>query len=299
MPLRHDNAPPENGPAHLAEAGRVDALLPPMIAEKAEEIGAAKTRLDAVTLFTLAVLGGAFIGLGAMFATTVLAGVGGPSGPVRVLGGLVFALGLVLVVVGGAELFTGNNLMVMAWASRKVRLPEMLRAWGIVYCGNLVGAVGTAVLVVLAGQPLLGGAAAAKAAIMIAGAKVALPLGQAFFLGILCNVLVCLAVWLSYGARGTADKILAILLPVSAFVTAGFEHSVANMYLVPLAMMLRELAPPALLDDPSIATVAGQIGIGGFLRNLLAVTAGNIVGGGALVGAVYWFVYLRGMRKAS
>ena len=112
-------------------------------------------------------------------------------------------------------------------------------------------------------------------------------------------MLVCLAVWLSYGARGTADKILAILLPVSAFVTAGFEHSVANMYLVPLAMMLRELAPPALLDDPSIATVAGQIGIGGFLRNLLAVTAGNIVGGGALVGAVYWFVYLRGMRKAS
>ena len=279
--------------AHLSEAGRVDALLPPEIARKAEEIGAAKTRLDALTLLALAVLGGAFIGLGGMFATTVLAGVSGPAGPVRALGGLVFALGLVLVVVGGAELFTGNNLMVMAWASRKVRLTEMLRAWAIVYGGNFIGAVGTALLVALAGQPLLAGGAAAEAAIRIAAAKTALPLEQAFFLGVLCNVLVCLAVWLSYGARGTADKILAILLPVSAFVTAGFEHSVANMYFIPLGMMLRELAPAGLLDDPIVAAAAAQIGISGFIRNLAAVTAGNIVGGGILVGAVYWFVYLR------
>jgi formate transporter len=292
-PSHRERMEPSAEPAHLVEASRVDALLPPEIARKAEEIGAAKTRLDAVTLFALAVLGGAFIGLGGMFATTVLAGVAGPAGPVRALGGLVFALGLVLVVVGGAELFTGNNLMVMAWASRKVRLGEMLRAWGIVYCGNFIGAVGTALLVVLSGQPLLAGGAAAEAAIRIAAAKTALPLEQAFFLGILCNVLVCLAVWLSYGARGAADKILAILLPVSAFVAAGFEHSVANMYFIPLGMMLRELAPPALLDDPAVAAAAAQIGMGGFLRNLLAVTAGNIVGGGALVGAVYWFVYLR------
>ena len=296
LPSHKETPRPPADPVHLTEAGRVDALLPPEIAYKAEEIGAAKTRLDAVTLFALAVLGGAFIGLGGMFATTVLAGVSGPSGPVRALGGLVFALGLVLVVVGGAELFTGNNLMVMAWASGKVRLAEMLRAWGIVYCGNLVGAVGTALLVVLAGQPMLAGGAAAEAAVRIAAAKTALPVGQAFFLGILCNVLVCLAVWLSYGARGTADKILAILLPVSAFVTAGFEHSVANMYFIPLAMMLRELAPATLLEDPAVAAAAAQIGFAGFLRNLAAVTAGNIVGGGGLVGAVYWFVYLRRSR---
>ena len=296
LPSHKQPPGPPAEPVRLTEAGRVDALLPPEIARKAEEIGAAKTRLDAVTLFALAVLGGAFIGLGGMFATTVLAGVSGPSGPVRALGGLVFALGLVLVVVGGAELFTGNNLMVMAWASGKVRLAEMLRAWGIVYCGNFVGAVGTALLVVLAGQPLLAGGAAGEAAIRIAAAKTALPVGQSFFLGILCNVLVCLAVWLSYGARGTADKILAILLPVSAFVTAGFEHSVANMYFIPLAMMLRELAPATLLDDPALAATAAQIGLGGFLRNLAAVTAGNIIGGGALVGAVYWFVYLRRSR---
>jgi formate transporter len=287
---------PACDPAPLAEAGRVDALLPPEIARKAEEIGAAKTRLDAVTLFALAVLGGAFIGLGGMFATTVLAGISGPGGPVRALGGLVFALGLVLVVVGGAELFTGNNLMVMAWASSKVRLVEMLRAWVIVYCGNFVGAVGTALLVVLAGQPFLAGGAAATTALNIAAAKTALPVEQAFFLGILCNVLVCLAVWLSYGARGTGDKILAMLLPVSAFVTAGFEHSVANMYFVPLALLLRELGPADFLDNPATAAIAAQIRIGGFIRNLVAVTAGNVIGGGVLVGAVYWFVYLRRAR---
>jgi formate/nitrite transporter len=293
-PSRQDASPP---PAQaLAETSRVDALLPPEIARKAEEIGAAKTRADPVTLFVLAVLGGAFIGLGGMFATTVLAGLSGPSGPVRALGGLVFALGLVLVVVGGAELFTGNNLMVMAWASGKVRLIEMLRAWAIVYCGNFVGAAGTAALVFLAGQPLLGGGAAAQTALKLAAAKATLPLDQAFFLGILCNVLVCLAVWLSYGARGTGDKILAILLPVAAFVAAGFEHSVANMYFVPLGMMLKALGPTALLDDPATAAAAAGLGMEGFLRNLAAVTAGNVIGGGVLVGAVYWFIYLRRAR---
>ena len=292
-PLRDENPSAKADPAHLTEAGRVDALLPPEIARKAEELGAAKTRQDPVTLFVLAVLGGAFIGLGGMFATTVLAGLSGPSGPVRALGGLVFALGLVLVVVGGAELFTGNNLMVMAWASGKVRLAEMLRAWAIVYLGNFAGAVGTALLVALAGQPFLAGGAAATTALSIAAAKTSLPLGQAFLLGILCNVLVCLAVWLSYGARGTGDKILAILLPVSAFVTAGFEHSVANMYFVPLGMLLKGLAPAAFMDDPATAALAARIAMGGFLRNLVAVTLGNVIGGGVLVGAVYWFVYLR------
>ncbi|HXV26046.1 MAG TPA: formate/nitrite transporter family protein [Alphaproteobacteria bacterium] len=270
----------------------LDALLPAEVAERAEQIGAAKTRLDWMTLTTLAVLGGAFIGLGGMFATTVLAGVDGPSGPVRMLAGLAFALGLVLVVVGGAELFTGNNLMVMAWASGKVRLREMLRAWAIVWAGNFIGAIGTAGLVFLSGQPLLDDGSALTA-LKIAAVKTNLPLLRAFFLGIVCNVLVCLAVWLSYAGRGAADKILAILLPVSAFVTAGFEHSVANMYFVPLGFMLAWFGPELLVAAGSGGEAAAALSLYGFVRNLVAVTIGNVIGGGLLVGAVYWFIYLR------
>ena len=282
--MTKDDPNPHNG---------LDALLPAEIARRAEQIGAAKTRLDWPSLAALAVLGGAFIGLGGMFATTVLAGVEGAAGPVRALAGLVFALGLVLVVVGGAELFTGNNLMVMAWASGKVRLMEMLRAWAIVWIGNFIGAVGTAALVFLAGQPLLGDGAGAVTALQIAAVKTGLPLFRAFFLGILCNVLVCLAVWLSYGARGTADKILAVLFPVAAFVTAGFEHSVANMYFVPLGFLLAAFGPDWLVANGPGAEAAAALSWGGFARNLAAVTLGNIIGGGVLVGAVYWFIYLR------
>jgi formate/nitrite transporter len=232
-----------------------------------------------------------------MFASSVLAGAD-PAGPVRALAGLVFALGLVLVVVGGAELFTGNNLMVMAWASGRVRLTEMLRAWAIVYLGNFVGSLGTALLVFLAGQPFLGDGTTAITALQIAAAKTSLPVANAFFLGILCNVLVCLAVWLSYGARSTADKILAVLFPVSAFVTAGFEHSVANMYFVPLGFLLRDLGPETLLTDPAAVAAAEALSWVGFIKNLTAVTFGNVIGGGILVGAVYWFIYLR-RRKAD
>lgn len=212
----------------------LDSLLPVEIARKAERTGAAKTRLDPTTLFVLGVLAGAFIALGGMFATTVLAGADGmPFGVSRLLAGLVFCLGLVLVIVGGAELFTGNTLIVMAWAAGLVRLRAMLRVWLIVYLGNFAGATGTAVLVFLSGQYQLGNGSVAEVALKLALAKATLPFTQALFLGILCNVLVCLAVWLSYGARSTSDKVLAVLFPVSAFVAAGFEHSVANMYFIP------------------------------------------------------------------
>jgi formate/nitrite transporter len=174
----------------------------------------------------------------------------------------------------------------------------MLRAWAIVYLGNFVGSLGTALLVFLAGQPLLGDGTTAITALQIAAAKTSLPVANAFFLGILCNVLVCLAVWLSYGARSTADKILAVLLPVSAFVTAGFEHSVANMYFVPLGFLLRDLGPEILLTDPAAVAAAKALSWVGFIKNLTAVTFGNVIGGGILVGAVYWFIYLR-RRKAD
>ena len=279
----------------------LDALLPADIARKAEAVGVQKTRMNVPSLLALAVLAGAFIALGGMFATTVLAGADGvvPFGISRLLSGLVFCLGLILVVVGGAELFTGNTLMVMAWAAGEVRLREMLRAWAIVYIGNFVGAIGTAALVFLSGQYLAGKGSVAGVALNLALNKVTLSFDHAFFLGILCNVLVCLAVWLAFGARSTTDKVLAVLFPVSAFVVAGFEHSVANMYLIPLGLFIKAWAPAALWaeiggDAASYAALTWPA----FFVSLIPVTIGNIIGGGVLVGLVYWFIYLRPRRAA-
>lgn len=279
----------------------LDALLPADIARKAEAVGVQKTRMNVPSLLALAVLAGAFIALGGMFATTVLAGADGvvPFGISRLLSGVVFCLGLILVVVGGAELFTGNTLMVMAWAAGEVRLREMLRAWAIVYIGNFVGAVGTAALVFLSGQYLAGKGSVAGVALNLALNKVTLSFDHAFFLGILCNVLVCLAVWLAFGARSTTDKVLALLFPVSAFVVAGFEHSVANMYLIPLGLFIKAWAPAALWaeiggDAANYAALTWPA----FFVSLIPVTIGNIIGGGVLVGLVYWFIYLRPRRAA-
>lgn len=279
----------------------IDALLPPEIAQKAEGIGVAKTRADTLSLLALSVLAGAFIALGAMFATTVLAGADGvvPFGISRLLSGLVFCLGLILVIVGGAELFTGNTLMVMALAAGKVRLREMLRAWAIVYVGNFIGAIGTAGLVFLSGQYLAGNGGVAAVALNIALNKVSLSFDHALFLGILCNVLVCLAVWLAYGARSTTDKVLAILFPVSAFVVAGFEHSVANMYFIPLGLFIKAWGPSELWTQIGSSPAGfGALTWPAFFVSLIPVTIGNIIGGGGLVGAVYWFIYLR-KRPAS
>jgi formate transporter len=271
----------------------IDALLPGEIARKAEIIGAQKARMEFGSLIVLAILAGAFIGLGAMFATTVLAGAEGvlPFGVSRLIAGTVFCLGLILVLIGGAELFTGNTLMVMALGAGEVRVGEMLGAWAIVYIGNFIGAAATAALVFLAGQYLSGEGAVAAVALKLASDKVALPFDRAFFMGILCNVLVCLAVWLSIGARTTSDKVLAILFPVSAFVAAGFEHSVANMYLIPLGLMIQEWGPEVLVQAarPSACILTWPA----FLWSLVPVSLGNMIGGGLLVGGVYWFVYLR------
>jgi formate/nitrite transporter len=290
----NDAKPTDSNGGPAASAG-VDALLPAEIAAKAEAVGAAKARLDLLSLAVLGLLGGAFIALGAMFATTVLAETADvPFGLARLAAGIVFALGLVLVVAAGAELFTGNTLMVMAWTARRIPLSAMLRAWGIVYVANLAGAAATALLVLLAGQYRIDGGSVGEAALAIAAAKTALPFGQAFFLGILCNVLVCMGVWLSLGARSTTDKVAAVIFPVSAFVAAGFEHSVANMYFIPVALLIVEFAPAEFWSaiGRTPADYAG-IGWGGLVGNLIPVTLGNIVGGGVLVGAVYWFIYLR------
>ena len=229
----------------------IDALLPAEMAEKAEHVGVEKTRLDTMNLLALAVLAGAFVAFGSMFSIVVSAGADGvlPYGVIRLLAGLVFSLGLILVIVGRAELFTGNTLMVMACANGKVRAGEVLRAWGVVYVGNFVGGVGIAVLVYLSAGYAHGGGAVGLAALASADAKASLSALQALLHGILANVLVCLAVWLCFSARTTTDKILAIVPPVAAFSAAGFEHSIANMYLLSFAL-LTKLAAPAVFCAP-------------------------------------------------
>ena len=286
-PPANNNAPP---------AG-VDALLPADMARKAEELGIKKANLDFLSTFALAVLAGAFIALGAIYATLAwtTGGATMPYGVTRILGGVAFSLGLILVVVGGAELFTGNNLIIMAWASRRLSTMKLMRNWVIVYFGNLVGAVATALFVYFGQQFMFANGALGVTALNIGMAKIKLGFFQAIMLGILCNALVCLAVWLCYSARSTVDKIVAIIFPISAFVAAGFEHSVANMYFIPMAILVKAGAPAAFWQvtgaNPANYQALGWVPF--VIRNLIPVTIGNIIGGAIMVGAVYWLVYLR------
>jgi formate transporter len=276
----------------------LDALLPPEMARRAEEIGAAKVAMDRGRLVALAVLAGAFIAFGAIFSTVALAGAGAaPWGATRVLAGVVFSVGLILVVVGGAELFTGNNLIVMAWAGGRVGTLAMLRNWALVYAGNFAGGLGIALAAWGARLHEAGGGAVGTTALGIAVAKLQLGFIQAVLLGVLCNVLVCLAVWLAYSARSTADRVLAVVPPIAAFVAAGFEHSVANMYFVPFALFLAALDPGFVAMrglDGSVLTWSGL-----HTRNLIPDTLGNVIGGARRVGGVYWFVSLRPRPRAS
>ena len=283
----------------MSQEFSVDALMPQEMAEKAEAIGVRKAELAFWPLFALAVLAGAFIALGAMFSTTTAAGSAVlPYGVARLLIGLTFCVGLILVVVAGAELFTGNNLIVMAWASRKVSTLALLRNWIVVYIGNFVGSLGTAVLVFLSKQYTFGSGGVGEYALKVAASKLHYGFIQAVALGMLCNALVCLAVWLTFSARSTAGKILAIIFPITAFVAASFEHSVANMYFVPYALFIKVFDPAfvtGLADKvPDLSTLTW----GNFLlKNLLPVTIGNIIGGAGLVALMYWFVYLRGRKN--
>jgi formate transporter len=283
----------------------IDALLPPEMAQKAEAIGVKKAGMPFWPQFALSILAGAFIALGAIFATTVSAGAGAlPYGVARLLAGSVFTLGLILVIVGGAELFTGNNLIVMAFTNGKVTFSALMRNWVVVYLGNFVGAIGTVILMFFSGQYNFGAGAIGLSALNTANAKVNLDFVQAIALGILCNAMVCLAVWLCYSARTTVDKILAIIPPISGFVAAGFEHSIANMYFIPIGIMIKQFAPSSFWSLKAI-TDAGvspdnfvNLNMSGFLvNNLLPVTIGNIIGGAVLVGLVYGFIYLRKWTK--
>lgn len=275
-----------------------DAYAPAKIAERIEAVGLNKANMKFVPMLTLAILGGAFISFGAMFYTLVVTDSGLGFGLQRLIGGLSFSLGLILVVVGGAELFTGNVLIVMGWADRKVSSAALLRSWVFVFLGNLIGALGMVVMAYMAGLLTLGGDAVAVTAIKIAAAKVNLSFEVAFMRGVLCNALVCLAIWLCFAARSVTDKILAIIFPVTAFVTLGFEHSIANMYFIPIGIL--GIADPAYAAAAGLSPeITNQLTLSGLTGNLLPVTLGNIVGGGVFVALSYYLVYIRKSEKVA
>ena len=283
-----------------------EAILPPAMAQRAEESGVKRAALDPLNVFVLSLLGGAFISFGAIFATTVSAGTslisgGGlagavsvPYGITRLLSGLVFSTGLLTIIIAGAELFTGNNLIVMAWASGKVKLRAVLLNWVIVLCGNIIGAVATAVLAFSTTQYTFGGGGVGLTALATAQAKAALPFGPAFALGIMCNALVCIAVWMCFSARMNIDRAVAAIPPIAAFAAAGFEHCIANAYFIPVGLLIKAKAPD------SFWTMIGKtpadypdLTLANFVHNMIPVTLGNAFGGSIMVAAVYWFVYLR------
>lgn len=272
-PAHRDHEPVDGGAA--APAG-FDAYAPPEIAARVRAFGVAKARLPLVPLMLLGLLAGAYIGLGSLMYTLVAADTTLGFAASRFAGGLVFSLGLLIITVAGAELFTGNNLLAMAWADGQVSTRALLRNWTVVCAANAAGAAGLALLAWGSGHGALNAGAVGQAVVRIALAKAEMPPAEAFFRAVLCNLLVCMAVWMSQAARSVADKAVAIVFPITGFVAAGFEHSIANMYFFPLAALLG--APLDLLQ------AAGRLAI---------VIAGNLLGGSVLVALVYRVIYRR------
>src|SRR5215472_16850049 len=267
----------------------LNAYSPAEIQDSVEKVGVKKATLPFLPSFMLSIMAGGSIGLGALYYTIVASDADLSFATIRVVGGLVFSLGLALVLVGGAELFTGNNLIVMAWASGKISTREVLRNWIIVYCGNLVGALGLVILVLFSHHLDMNGGRIGLSILNTAVGKISPSIATLFFKGILCNLLVCMGVWLAYAGRSVTDKIVGLILPISAFVAAGFEHCIANMYFLPLAWLQTVNGHVPAGFDASLITVPGII------HNLIPVTLGNIVGGAGFVGFVYWVIYSKGV----
>ncbi len=289
-PLKPDNRTDRDTGAVNGPIFGLEAYSLREIAQHVQDAGVAKVRRPVLATVMLGILAGAYIGFAALAYTLITSDVSLGFAWSRVLGGLSFSLGLILVVVAGTELFTGNNLIAMAWADGRISTLEMLRNWAIVFVSNAVGASGLVLLVVLSGHAHSNEGAVAVNAVKIATAKVALPFWEAFFRGVLCNVLVCMAVWLSMAGRTVTDKILAVIFPITAFVAAGFEHSIANMYFIPLGIVLKHEVP----QIPSAA-----LDWSGYVGNLVPVTLGNIVGGSVLVALVYFLIYRLGTPRSA
>jgi len=281
----------------LKSCATTDCRPPAEMALKMEAVGVTKANGNIWSISLLGILAGFFIGLGAMFATLVTTDIQIGFGLTKLVGGIVFSLGLILVVVAGAELFTGNALMVGSRASGKIRLTQLFKNWGIVYLTNLIGSLLLVLVVFYSQFWALDGFKVGVNALTIANAKVNLTFWPAFARGILCNTLVCLAVWLCFSARSTVDKIFAILFPITAFVACGFEHSVANMYFIPAGIAMAGQSKVLEVAGLSASQVA-NLNLSGFIGNLIPVTLGNIVGG-TFVGSIYWLIYLRKDRATE
>ena len=281
----------------LKSCATTDCRPPAEMALKMEAVGVTKANGNIWSISLLGILAGFFIGLGAMFATLVTTDIQIGFGLTKLVGGIVFSLGLILVVVAGAELFTGNALMVGSRASGKIRLSQLFKNWGIVYFTNLIGSLLLVLVVFYSQFWALDGFKVGVNALSVANAKVNLAFWPAFARGILCNTLVCLAVWLCFSARSTVDKIFAILFPITAFVACGFEHSIANMYFIPMGMAMAGQAKVLEVAGLTASQVA-HLNLAGFIGNLIPVTLGNIVGG-TFVGSMYWLIYLRKDRAAE
>ena len=270
-----------------------DPFSPPPVADRIKSLGVSKATMPLLQTITLALIAGGFISFGAMYYTVVMTTAGDAFGQARMLGGISFSLGFILVIIAGAELFTGNNLIVMAWAAKMISGKAIIRNWTLVYFSNMAGAFFAVGLIYFSGFLLDGHYAVGATAIDIALHKVDHSAIEAFTRGIFCNALVCLASWMCYAARSVTDKILAIVFPVSAFVAMGFEHCIANMFMIPLGLIASK--------NPHIVEVSGysaeqltNLSVSGFLENLVPVTLGNIIGGAVMVALVYYFIYLHG-----
>lgn len=265
--------------------------LPAEMEKRVENACVSKSKLSFLSLLLLSILAGAFIALGAEFFTLVVFDSNLSVGLTRALGGIAFSLGLILVVIAGGELFTGNNMLMMGLASGVITYKQLLKNWGVSYLGNFIGSLLMVFLMSLTGLWKMKDYMLGAKMVLIAADKVNLTFLEAFSRGILCNLLVCLAVWLCYSARSVVSKIAAIIFPITAFVALGFEHSVANMYFIPMGILLRQNANVVNMA----VNMSGEVSLDrlnafGFLGNLLPVTIGNIIGGAVMVGLVYWLI---------
>jgi formate transporter len=266
-----------------------DAYAPKEIAAKVETVGVAKAHMATLPLVMLGLLAGAFIGLGGLFFVIVKSDASLSFAISQLLGGFVFCLGLILVVIAGAELFTGNNLLAMAWADGQITTHEVLRNWLWVCAANFVGTTGLALLVYLSGHTHANGGAIGSTVLKISLAKQNLVWHEAFFRGVLCNVLVCMAVWMAMAGRSVMDKAIAIVFPITAFVAAGFEHSIANMYFMQLALVIQYFEPTTA--SSALGSAGNALSVAGMFGNLVPVILGNLVGGSVFVGLVYHLIY--------
>jgi formate transporter len=271
----------------------LDAYSPAEIQAKVEVLGIKKARMPFLASFMLSLVAGTGIGLGGMFYVIILADPALSFAVQKVLGGVAFSLGLSLVVIGGAELFTGNCLISMAWASRQLSSLDMLRNWAIVWFGNLVGALALVFMLFMAHFADGNHGAVGVALLKVAVGKITPDSTVLFFRGVLCNLLVCLAVWLTYAGRSVADKMAGLVLPVAAFVAAGFEHCIANMFFLPMAYVL------VLAGQVPVGMDVSAITLTGIVHNLIPATLGNIVGGAGFVGLVYWVIYRKSLGSTK